>query len=153
MLQTLDEEVIVRHYEIEYLKKVFVATNATGIRGTINMSWPSQRLQHLNKSTYLCAHKLANLCDMSLSKLWEIMKDREAWHTAVHRFVKSLTRLSDWTTKLAKVLLYRLSHLSLEVIPILEMNKLRFQKINYPLSTQLKFLFAQPSHRRMKITG
>ena len=98
MLQTLDEEVIVRHYEIEYLKKVFVATNATGIRGTINMSWPSQRLQHLNKSTYLRAHKLANLCHMSLSKLWEIMKDREAWHTAVHRFVKSLTRLATWLT-------------------------------------------------------
>ena len=35
--------------------------------------------------------------DMSLSKLWEMMKDREAWHVAIHRVTKSRTRLSDWT--------------------------------------------------------
>ena len=35
--------------------------------------------------------------DMNLSKLWEIVKDREAWHTAVHGVTKSQTRLSDWT--------------------------------------------------------
>ena len=29
--------------------------------------------------------------DMSLSKLWEIVKDREAWSTAVHRVAKSRT--------------------------------------------------------------
>ena len=33
--------------------------------------------------------------DMSLSKLWEMVKDREAWHAAVHRVVKSQTRLSN----------------------------------------------------------
>ena len=33
--------------------------------------------------------------DMSLSKLREIVKDREAWRAAVHRVAKSWTRLSD----------------------------------------------------------
>ena len=37
--------------------------------------------------------------DMSLSKLWEMEKDRQAWHAAVHGVSKSQTWLSDWTTK------------------------------------------------------
>ena len=36
--------------------------------------------------------------DMNLSKLWEIVKDREAWGAAVHGVAKIRTRLSGWAT-------------------------------------------------------
>ena len=41
--------------------------------------------------------------DVSFSKLWDIVKDREAWGAAVHGVAKSQTQLSDWTTIIHKM--------------------------------------------------
>ena len=46
--------------------------------------------------------------DMNLSKLQELVMDREAWHTTVHEVTKSWTRLSDFTFTLREFLILQL---------------------------------------------
>ena len=41
---------------------------------------------------------LTDLMDVTLSELWELVMDREAWRVAIHGVAKSRTRLSDFTS-------------------------------------------------------
>ena len=42
-------------------------------------------------------NSITNSMDMSLSKFWELVMDRNTWHAAVHEVTKSWTQLSDFT--------------------------------------------------------
>ena len=58
--------------------------------------------------------------DMSLSKLQELVMDREAWRAAIHGFTKSRTRLSNWTKLSRWRMLWNIfSHASLSLVCIL----------------------------------
>ena len=52
--------------------------------------------------------------DMSLSKLWETVKNREAWCAAVHGVSQSRTQLIDWTTVKPKQIRWPISSISID---------------------------------------
>ena len=55
--------------------------------------------------------------DISLSKLQDMVRDREAWHAAIHAVTKSQIQLSDWTTNFLPGILYSKIVSSLSGIP------------------------------------
>ena len=68
----------------------------TGKDSVAGKDWWRQKKKRAQRIR--CLDSITNSMNMNFSKLWEIVKDREAWHGAVHGVAKSRTRLSDWKT-------------------------------------------------------
>ena len=63
--------------------------------------WERLRAGEVGERGWECLDGTIDSMGMSSSKLWEMVKDREAWHPAVHEVTKSCIQLSDWTTFLS----------------------------------------------------
>ena len=107
-------------YEAEYFGHLMRRTNSLKktlmlgkIEGKRRRGW--QRMRWLDSIT--------DSMDMSLSKFRETMKDRDAWHVAVHGIIKSRTQLSDWTTTMGNHLINISEVICLMVTPAISLKQ------------------------------
>ena len=74
---------------------------SNGKNDSLEKTWMLRKIEGRGRKRWQRLRWLDGITDsvgMSLSSLWEIVKEREVWHAAVHYVTKSWTWLNDWTT-------------------------------------------------------
>ena len=101
--------------EIHYINAILFCLGSLWIQTTSNPYWTlmlgkikSRRRKGWPRIRWLDG--ITDSMDLSLRKLWDMVKDKEVWNDGIHGVAKSWTWLSDWTTRTNRY--YRLQALS-----------------------------------------